>query len=199
MDNLPARRCLSTVVAFGILLLLLCFCATGATAELPADSAAGSIRVWEEADADGRTWVKAEFSVAAPPAAVFAVLLDAERFPEFMPEVKEAKVLEAGEGFQVVRFRAGTGLLESRHVLRRLFDRGQGWISWTLVEGRPRALEGRWQIDAAADGAGSRVRYAAHIDPGFLIPGAVVRHFQRRTVPEMIANLQRRVETDERQ
>lgn len=193
---LPAPRHLAAIAVL-LLLQWLCFGAAGPAAELPGDSNAdpGSVRVWKEKDAAGRTWFKAEFCVAAPPATVFAVLLDAERFPEFMPDVKEAKIIEAGEGFQVVRFRAGSGLRESRHVLRRLYDPEQGRLSWTLVEGRPRALEGIWQIEAASEEGSSLVRYAAHVDAGFWIPDAVVRHFQRRTVPEMIASIRQRLET----
>ncbi len=189
----PSRGGFPTA-AILVLLFLFCLASTPAAGQSADQGGEGeSARVWEEEDGQGRTWVKAEFRVDAPPEEFFALLLDVERFPEFMPEVREAKILEAGEGFQVVRFHAGSGLFKSRHVLRRLYDTGQGTIRWTLVEGTPRALEGSWTIDPSPEGGGSLVRYAAYVDPGFWVPDSLARHFQKRTLPGMISSLQRRV------
>ena len=155
----------------------------------------GQAHVTDETKPGGMTWVKAIFWLAEGPDAVFRILRDVERHPEFMPDVKEVRVVESGPGYHVAYFRAGEGLFASEHTLKRTYDDTERRISWSLVQGRPRDLQGSWHVQRSPDGAGSVVTYSAYIDAGALVPDVVTKQAAKRTIPAMIANLRRRVES----
>jgi ribosome-associated toxin RatA of RatAB toxin-antitoxin module len=126
---------------------------------------------------------------------VFRILRDVERHPEFMPEVKEVRIVSSGPGYHVVYFRAGEGLFASEHTLRRTYDDAERRISWSLVQGRPKDLSGSWHVERSPDGAGSLVTYSAYIDAGTLVPSVLTRYFSKRTLPLMVDNLRKRAES----
>ena len=155
----------------------------------------GQALITDEVKPGGKTWVTAIFWLKTEPDAVFRILRDVEHHPEFMPEVKEARIVERGPGYHVAHFRAGEGFFASEHTLKRVYDEPERRISWSLVQGRPKDLSGYWHVQQSPDGVGSLVTYSAYIDVGVLVPDVLTRYFAKRTVPLMIDNLRKRSES----
>jgi len=168
------------------------YCAAGTGGAAPApDSEKGQLSA--ERMADGRTAVKAIFRIAASPAAVYETLRDAARFPEFMPDTREVRILEAGPGYQIAYFWGGEGLVESKLTLKREYDDRRQRISWNLVKGRPRAVTGFWQVEEQTAGQGAVITYVNHVDAGAWIPDTIARAFIRKDIDQMAENLRKRV------
>lgn len=89
------------------------------------------------------------------PAQMFALVEDIERYPEFLPWVSRAELLERKADEVIGRLemhRAGvTEKFTTRNVLKP-----PGEITLHLVSGPFRTLEGRWTFDNIAD-RGTRV------------------------------------------
>lgn len=194
----PTRRMHSAPV-FPVALLLLWLCvllvsSPAAHADkpdrpLPADEAT----ITEETVPGRGVAVKAVFFIDANPDAVYATLKDASRFPEFMPDTKDATIVDSGEGYHVAVFIGGTGLLEARFVMKRVFVDNERSISWTQVEGRTLALQGSWLV--REEGGGSVITYRNCVDAGALIPDALVKAHLRESVPPLVASLRMRVQS----
>lgn len=157
-------------------------------------AAAPDVQVAEEVREGGRVWVTASFAVAAPPEAVFRMLLDVASFPEFLPDLDEARLLEEGPGYQIAFLRGGRGLLASEQVLRRTYDAASRRIAWSLVRGRAREVRGAWALDPSP-GGGTRASYEAYVDAGSWIPDALTRRVLRSGVPRLAEAVRRRAES----
>lgn len=83
-------------------------------------------------------------------AQMFALVEDIGRYPEFLPWVSAAQVLERGAEEIVGRLemhKSGvTGKFTTRNVLKPPTE-----ITLTLIDGPFRTLAGRWTFDAIAD------------------------------------------------
>jgi ribosome-associated toxin RatA of RatAB toxin-antitoxin module len=184
---------------FSMLLLLYLFSAVSAdylyaqTSGCSPLPRAQQVQLSSERMADGKTAIKAVFRIIAAPEAVYETLRDAARFPEFMPDTREVRIVETGPGYQIAYFWGGAGLFESKLTLKREYDDRRQRISWSLVSGRPRAVTGFWQIEKEPARQGAVVTYVNHIDAGIWIPDAVARAFIRKDIDHMAANLRKRV------
>ena len=91
--------------------------------------------------------VNAQGLVDAPPHVVRAVLVDLERYPGFMPYVKESRVLSrdaSGDALNYQRLSFGMPFVQDRHYVIRVAEReyrdaeGRAWaIVWRLEDGLP--------------------------------------------------------------
>jgi len=148
-------------------------------------------RITEETAPNGKTAVKAVFFIPGDPNLVYAILKDASRFPEFMPDTLEARIIESAEDYHVADFTGSNGLIQSRFVMRRIFADHERKISWTQVEGSAREVQGSWVVKA--ENGGSTVTYWSVVDAGALVPDGLVRAYQKDSIPPMVANLRLRV------
>jgi hypothetical protein len=115
-------------------------------------------------------------SVAAPPARVYGITLDFERYPAWAKDVKEINVLERdaeGRGTKVEFRVAGLGR-SIRYVLAYDYSQAPDSFSWSLVEGDVlRRLDGRYGFEAEDDG--TRVTYDLEVDVSIPLPGLIKR------------------------
>ncbi|HEX7212754.1 MAG TPA: SRPBCC family protein, partial [Methylomirabilota bacterium] len=92
--------------------------------------------------------VNAQGIIDAPPHVVRAVVADLERYPEFMPYVKESRILGHDAPGQVVNYQRlsfGIPFVQDRHYVIRITERGyrdadrrRAWaVTWRLEDGLP--------------------------------------------------------------
>jgi ribosome-associated toxin RatA of RatAB toxin-antitoxin module len=98
------------------------------------------------------------------PEAVYGLVADVERYPEFLPWCTTAKVL-AREGDAVtVSLGLASGLARASFTTRNCLDPGRS-VTMSLVDGPFDELEGRWDFTPIGD-AGTRVdlqvRFSTH-------------------------------------
>jgi ribosome-associated toxin RatA of RatAB toxin-antitoxin module len=105
--------------------------------------------------------VAQEVVIGVAPEALFDVIVDYARYPEFVPGIKACQVRTVG-GEKHVEYELDIGLRRVRYVLRHDETRPTR-VTWSLVSGDTMKISnGSW--DLAPDGAGrTRARYAVEV------------------------------------
>ena len=138
-----------------------------------------------------------QMTIAAAPERCFAVVVDVERYPEWVPDVKEVAVLERDdEGrARLVSFRAGAFGRSAHYVLAYDFSEAPASLSWTQRDGDiTRSLEGSYHFLASQDGA-TEVTYELSIDLRVPVPGFVRRRAESNILHAALRDLKARVES----
>jgi len=153
--------------------------------------------------------VNAQGLIEAPPHVVRAVIADLERYPAFMPYVKESRVLgrdASGDMQNYQRLSFGLPFVQDRHYVIRITEReyrepgrGRGWVFvWRLEEGLPSGASasavrvsvnsGYWDLrPVAGAGSASDVRYCVFTDPAGSLPKWLVGLANTEGIPQLFA------------
>lgn len=90
------------------------------------------------------------------PAQLYALVLDIERYPEFLPWCRAARILERGEGRVlgelVISFKGITESYVSEVTFTPPQENAEGAIDVALVRGPFKHLENHWKFIPRADG-----------------------------------------------
>ena len=147
--------------------------------------------------------------VDAPPEIVFNVITDFDHYPDFMPYVKESRVLSRmGDSDVVTYARIALQFVSERdYPLKVKMTRGiptNGGVfkvEWTArpeaqpeIEGvvRVRLNEGSWLVEPLQDGKRTRLTYTLLTNPGGLIPVFVVNMSNTIAIPELFKAVMKR-------
>ena len=87
--------------------------------------------------------------VARPPAVLYQLVDDIERYPEFVPGCTSAQVLERSEYEVVARLAVRRGPLQTHFTTRNRLDPGHS-VHMELVEGPFKVLAGQWSFTPVA-------------------------------------------------
>jgi uncharacterized membrane protein len=169
---------------------------------------ANGVRVWSrEVAGSGIREIKAETVVEAPLERVWQVLTDVERFPEFMPYVKEVEILgPAGSQGRYEYHLIAPPLVNRRDYTLRTFnevDKANGIYRrcWMVANGagpdpvegvvRIQTCQGRWTV-TRLDMSRTRVGYYLHTDPGGSIPVWMANRAKTMTLPDLMNAVRKR-------
>jgi ribosome-associated toxin RatA of RatAB toxin-antitoxin module len=89
------------------------------------------------------------------PEQMFDLVIDVERYPEFLPWVAAAELHERSDRDLLASMEMQRGGVRERFTTRNEFER-PGWMTMRLVKGPFRMLEGRWSFSPIGD-AGTRI------------------------------------------
>lgn len=106
---------------------------------------------------DGTYALEVVERIDAPVEAVYDVVADVERYPEFLPDIQSARL--TGDLAEMVY---KMGPLDVRLATRFTWQR-PAFIRYTLAEGPLRSLEGEWQF--TPEGGATRVRLTTRFEP----------------------------------
>jgi ribosome-associated toxin RatA of RatAB toxin-antitoxin module len=130
--------------------------------------------------------------VPRPPREVWAVLTDFERWPEFMPLLRETRV-EKREGARLwVEQRFSILFYPMRHTTVYQLDPGDGRLAWRLDPDAPHdiaASEGHWELIAVDGGNATLVRYEAKVSAGRAVPDFLERMLRERSLKQLLDGL----------
>jgi ribosome-associated toxin RatA of RatAB toxin-antitoxin module len=146
----------------------------------------------------------ARVRIEVPPARLFAVITDYDRFAEFVPYVVHSRVVRRDAGRRLVsqhlRFPGPVAdrhyVIESRDTVTPLPP--ERWrVEWRLAPEKdfpaleekgitPAAFTGYWELTPAAGGAATDAIYALHFDPGGALPAWLVTFAMNRYLPRVI-------------
>jgi ribosome-associated toxin RatA of RatAB toxin-antitoxin module len=117
--------------------------------------------------------VRKEIVIEAPVERFYDLVVDYERYPEFVPGIKACRILD-GAGPKRVEYELDLGVKRIRYVLRMEEERPRR-VAWSLVSGEwMKVSNGSWAL--ADDGGRTRAVYAVEIQitrPP-LVPQAIV-------------------------
>jgi coenzyme Q-binding protein COQ10 len=143
--------------------------------------------------------VSRDLLIAVRPDALFDVIVDYERYPEFVPSVKQCRVLRRDGGATDVEYVVDVGLKTIRYTLRH-HDQRPDRVWWSLVGGDWMKLSnGAW--DLTAEDGHTRARYSLEVQIAKppLIPQSVVDRITdeltRVQLPRTLAAFKTRAET----
>ncbi len=135
-----------------------------------------------------------EAVVEAPPEAVWAVVSDCNRYPQTMPNTKEAKELSRAGNKVICRMVTEMPFplpdfvvkTEAVHRVKPPHYRR----TWTLIGGDLERNDGLWDIRPFKGKSGrSLVRYEILAVPKMAVPATLQAFAQRRTLPGLMARL----------
>ena len=134
--------------------------------------------------------------VDAPANRCFDVAVDFESYPEWVRDVKEAKILETddeGRGTKV-EYRAAALGKSIRYVLEYDYTGAPGKFSWQFVEGDMlRRLDGSYTFESEAPFL-TRVQYDLSVELALPLPGLVKRRAAGLIMGSALKELKKQVE-----
>jgi carbon monoxide dehydrogenase subunit G len=148
----------------------------------------------EPNDASGAT--RAESLIRRPPANVWTVLIDFERWPEFMPLIDATRVGQRVGAKLWVEQRFSIMLMPFGHTTIYELEPRDGRLAWSLDEAAPHDIagsRGAWELVPLGAGNETLVRYDARISAGRAVPEFVERMLRDRSLEQMLAGLRAEV------
>ena len=100
--------------------------------------------------------------VTFSPEQMFDLVIDVERYPEFLPWVAAAELHEKSDRDLLASMEMQRGGMRERFTTRNEFER-PGFMDMQLVRGPFRVLDGRWTFTPIAD-AGTRIELAMRFE-----------------------------------
>lgn len=140
----------------------------------------------------------ASITVAAPSAAVMAVISDFPAYPEWASAVRAVDVLEReGSGLASrVRFELDAGLIKDSYVLGYRWD-GHSGVQWEIAEPGS-VISGMTGCYLLADRGGqTEVTYELAVDVRIPMPGILKRRAEKMIIDTALKGLKQRAEARE--
>jgi coenzyme Q-binding protein COQ10 len=132
-------------------------------------------------------------TVHTPPEKLYAVVVDYERYPEFLSNIKKARVVERQERHVVVDFEASILGKSIPYTLAFDEDPPRG-IRWRLVKSSfLKENNGSWVLKAEGEGK-TLATYSLQVKVGFFIPGAVSTALAGSELPKVLEAFKKRAE-----
>jgi ribosome-associated toxin RatA of RatAB toxin-antitoxin module len=132
----------------------------------------------------------------APPERCYAVVLDFERYPEWVADIKHVEVLQRddqGRGTKVA-FRAAAMGRSTSYTLAYDYSKAPGEISWVLERGDiTRRLDGTYVFDPRDDG--TEVVYHLAVELVVPLPAFIKSRAEGRIIGNALRELKARVES----
>jgi len=131
-------------------------------------------------------------TVNAPPAVLFDVIADYERYPEFLKDIKAAKVIERGDGYTIARFTLD--LIKTVHYTIRLVENKPTSVSWTLVESNLlKTNNGGWTLEELPGGK-TRATYRLEVGIGRFVPRMISDRLTGKALPSTMNAIKEQAE-----
>lgn len=142
--------------------------------------------------------IKAYCVINKPLDAVWAVMLDYQKFDEFMPRLTKMEILERTRDTAKVTETVRAGLRTVTYTLDLKFDHARRRVSWALDKSRKNDIadtSGAWEFVPWGRGT-TLVRYTTSVDSGMFVPRFLEELLVKHGVPETLVSLRRRTESN---
>jgi len=130
--------------------------------------------------------------IAAPPERVFEIIVDYDRYAEFLSEVKEARSSDRRGNEVDVHY--GIDLVKRIHYTLHMVEEPPRSVRWTFVKGEVmRDNRGSWTLEPTPEGM-TRATYTIEVGVGPLVPRAIVNALVDQSLPKMLEAFKKRAE-----
>ena len=117
----------------------------------------------------------------------YAVVADYERYPEFISEIKKAKVISGNPK----RVEFTLELMKTFHYVLEMKEKSPSEVSWKLVESNLfQKNTGGWKLKEKKGVL--EATYALDVEFGFLVPSFITNPMVKRDLPKMIERFEAR-------
>ena len=133
-------------------------------------------------------------TVTVPPEKLFEVIVDYEKYPEFLPEVKKVKI-EAGQGsIKEVTYTVDIKAKVINYTLKHTAERPNN-LSWTMIKGEMmKGNDGSWVLKAGTQPGTTDATYTIDLKLSSLVPGFIEKALAEQSLPGLLANFKARAE-----
>lgn len=151
-------------------------------------------------DGPSRIRIQAAVKINASPEAIWSVLTDCEHASSFIPGVKRCRRVQSApdDSWEIIEHEAKYSWLMPpiTSVIRAEYKRPDR-IDFQRISGDLKYEQGDWVLEPAssADDPATIVEYELHVDPGFWVPRALLRHSLRSELPAALTALRQRAES----
>ena len=130
--------------------------------------------------------------VAVSPEQFFEVVTDYESYPEFLPDMEGAEVLQRREETAEARFTLN--LIKRISYTLTLVENRPHEVTWSLKDGPFKKNDGSWTIEPVGDGR-TRATYRVEVTVGVFLPGSIVNRLVGKTLPATLEAFKGRAES----
>ncbi len=136
--------------------------------------------------------VQAAILIDSPVQRVWDVIIDCERAPEFMPDLKSCKFLQRTEDTAIIEqeVKVSRFLPKTTYIYRSTYQKFKR-IDFKRISGDLKDLEGSWVFESVGGGQQTIVVYSVFLDPGFFAPKWLVREILRKNLPDVLLALRK--------
>jgi ribosome-associated toxin RatA of RatAB toxin-antitoxin module len=141
--------------------------------------------------------VNARGEVAAAPAAVWRILTDYERMPEFVPDLHRARVLSRSGDEAVLEQFGEAHFLFFRHDIHlvvQIREQPISQIDISLIGGDMKVYKCSWRLVSVPETGGTRVLFSSMVAPKFYVPGMLGSNMIRSDIERMMAAVMARLD-----
>lgn len=134
------------------------------------------------------------------PAAIMAVIVDFDAYPEWLSDIKEIEVLERFPDGRAsrVHMAVSAGPINARYTLAYTYEPNEGGVSWKFIEGSTiKDMEGEYRLQPKGDHTAVTYRLALDVaipGPGFL-KKRLLAEGEKRIIDSALHGLKERVES----
>ena len=120
----------------------------------------------------------------------FALITDYEKYPEFLTEVKNVKILKTSGTSKEMEY--SVSLIKTFKYKLKVEEKAPKEVQFHFISGEVfKTMKGSWVIKP--DGQKCKVDYSVEATFGMLVPDAVAKPLVAANLPMMIENLKKRI------
>ena len=120
----------------------------------------------------------------------FKIVTDYEKYPQFLQEVKECKVLKTEGNKKLVEYKVS--VIKSFSYQLWMTESEPGLVSWTFAKGDIfKTSVGSWKLDDV--GGKTRATYSVEATFGVFVPGPVANTLLKVNLPAMMSAYHKRI------
>jgi len=135
---------------------------------------------------------KRSIVVNVPPEKFFEVIVDYEKYAEFLPEVKKVKVEHGSGSVKEVTYQVDIKAKVISYTLKHTAE-APTRMAWTLIKGEMmKGNDGTWTLKAVP--GGTEATYSIDLRLSALVPGFIEKALAEQSLPSLLANFKARAE-----
>lgn len=134
--------------------------------------------------------ITASGAVKASPGAVWKILTNYDKMPEFVPDLATSRVLSrSGDDAIIEQFGEARFLFVRRdiHLIVLAKEQPMNRIVISLVSGDMKVYQCQWELVALAETGGTRINYTGKMAPKFYVPGMLGANIIKGDIARMMA------------
>lgn len=127
------------------------------------------------------------------PQEFFDIVVDYEKYPDFLAEVKACKVLKNEGDSKLVDYKVS--VIKAMQYQLKTKEKAPSSVTWEFAGGDAfKTMNGSWKIEEAAGGK-CKVTYAVDATFKIFVPGPVAKTLLNVNLPAMISAYHKRIKT----
>jgi ribosome-associated toxin RatA of RatAB toxin-antitoxin module len=156
--------------------------------------AKGKVIILDKSGGKPKGKVRAAILIRAPVEEIWDVLVDCQHAPEFVPGLKDCKVLRSEGDTETIEHEVKFSWLIPKVIYTfRAKYQIQKQIDFKSIGGDLKEVEGSWVLESIGDGNQTILIYSVYLNPGFFIPQWLVNFTLRRNLPDLMKSVRDRV------